>query len=91
MRPHFYILQNKESILISSKQHLPKNLKKLEGPTFKLQLTLAESIMTEDTALQASIQFNNEYTSYYLNKFVSKAKTIENWITNREEEKFTKF
>ena len=47
--------------------------------------------MTEDSALQASIQFNNEYTSYYLNKFLSKAKTIENWITNKEEEKFTKF
>lgn len=64
-------------------------LKKLEGPTFKLQLTLAESIMTEDPALQVSIQLNNEYASQYLNKFLSKAKIIEKWIADKDEEKFT--
>ena len=45
--------------------------------------------MTEDPALQASIQMDNEYASQCLNKFLSKAKTIEKWITNKDEEKIT--
>jgi prephenate dehydrogenase len=64
-------------------------LKKLEGPTFKLQMILTESIMTEDPTLQASIQLDNKYTPQYLNKFLSKAKIIEKWIENKEGEKIT--
>lgn len=85
--PHF---MNIVFAAIISEEDL-KNLKKLEGPTFKLQLTLAESIMTEDSALQASIQFNNEYAFHYLNKFLAKAKILEKWIANKEEEKFNTF
>ena len=64
-------------------------LKRLEGPTFKLQLTLTESVMTEDPTLHASIQMNNEYALQYLNQFLSKAKTIEKWIADKDEETFT--
>ena len=63
-------------------------LKRLEGPTFRLQLTLTESIMTEDPTLQASIQVNNKYALQYLNKFLSKAKTIEKSIANKDAETF---
>lgn len=63
-------------------------LKRLEGPTFRLQLTLTESIMTEDPTLQASIQMNNKYALQYLNKFLSKAKTIEKSIANKDAETF---
>ena len=66
-------------------------LKRLEGPTFRLQLTLTESIMTEDPTLQASIQVNNKYALQYLNKFLSKAKTIEKSIANKDAETFASF
>jgi len=76
-------------VSILSKENL-KLLKKLEGPTFKLQRILAESIMTEDPSLQASIQLDNKYAYKYLNKFLSKAETIGKWISDKEEEKITK-
>lgn len=66
-------------------------LKKLGGTTFTLQLTLSESVMSEDPALYSSIQMNNEYTVQYLNKFLSKAEVFRDWIIKKDEEKFSKF
>lgn len=66
-------------------------LKKLEGTTFKLQLTLAESIMAEDPALHASLQMNNEYVARCLDRFLSQAETIRGCIAEKDEEKFTAF
>jgi len=68
-----------------------KTLKSLSGTTFMLQLTLAESIMTEDPSLQATIQMDNKYVSRYLDIFLSKAETIKKWIVDKDEEKFTGF
>jgi len=66
-----------------------RTLKGLGGTTFTLQLILAESIVTEEPALHAAIQMENEYTSQYLEKFLSRANTIKGWITQKEKEKFT--
>lgn len=63
-------------------------LKKLAGTTFPLQLTLAESVMTEDSALHASIQMDNKYVLQCLEKFLSKAKTIEKLIAEKDKAKF---
>ena len=68
-----------------------ETLKRLGGTTFTLQLTLAEGVMTEDPALQATIQMDNEYVSRYLDDFLSKAETVKKWIADKDVEKFTSF
>jgi prephenate dehydrogenase len=64
-------------------------MKKLAGTAFPLQLTLAESVMTEDSALHIAIQMDNKYTIPCLEKFLSQAKTIEKLITEKDKAKFT--
>jgi len=66
-------------------------LKKLGGTTFTLQLTLSESVMTEDPGLYTSIQMRNEYTTQYLDEFFSKCKMVKDWIAKEDEKKFTEF
>jgi len=66
-------------------------LKKLGGTTFTLQLTLSESVMNEDAELYTSIQINNEYTSQYLAKFLTRYEMAREWITKKDEEKFAEF
>jgi prephenate dehydrogenase len=68
-----------------------RTLKRLGGTTFTLQLTLAESVMTEEPTLHAAIQMENEHTSQYLDKFISRASTIKTWITKKDKEKFVAF
>ena len=63
-------------------------LKKLGGTTFTLQLTLAESVMTEDPALQTSIQMENKYVSNHLALFLKKAKAVKTWVTKGDKEEF---
>lgn len=63
-------------------------LKKLEGTTFKLQLTLAESIMAEDPDLHASLQMDNKHAARYLDSFLSQAEAMRGWIAEKDEEKF---
>jgi len=60
----------------------------LGGTTFTLQLTLAESVMTEDPALQASIQMENKYVSNHLDNFLKKAEAVKTWITKGDKEEF---
>jgi len=66
-------------------------LKKLGGTTFTLQLTLSESVMTESPELYASIQMNDEYTVRYLDRFLSKAENVRNWIAKKDAKSFTEF
>lgn len=66
-------------------------LKKLGGTTFTLQLTLSESVMTEDPGLYASIQMNNEYTAQYLDRFLSKCEMVKRWIVGKDEKRFAGF
>ncbi len=85
--PHFI---NMAFASIVGKENL-MTLKKLGGTTFTLQLILAESVMTEDPALHASIQLDNKHTLRYLDKFLSKATNIKKWVVDKDEEKFTNF
>ena len=66
-------------------------LKKLGGTTFKLQLVLSESVMSEDPNLYASIQMSNPYTDEYLRKLVSKAETLRVQVAGKDVKEFSQF
>ena len=66
-------------------------LKRLGGTTFTLQLTLAESVMTQDPTLQASILMDNKHALPHIDKFLSKAKMIKRRIVDKDEKGFTAF
>ena len=66
-------------------------LKKLGGTTFALQLVLSEGVMTEDPTLYASIQMNNEYTSRFLDRFLSKAEALKQHVSGKDPRKFLQF
>jgi len=68
-----------------------KELKNLGGTTFTMQLLLSESIMTESPRLYASIQMSNPYTMQHLEKFLSKAHKLMQYIDKKDEKKFSKF
>jgi len=68
-----------------------KELKRLGGTTFKMQLTLSESIMSEDPALCVSIQMNNPYTVRSIERFLSEAYRLLDYIREGNEEKFRSF
>jgi prephenate dehydrogenase len=66
-------------------------VKKLGGTTFTLQSILSEGVMTENPLLYASIQTKNKYSSQYLNKFISKAESLKEYIDRKDSENFIKF
>lgn len=55
-------------------------LKKFGGPSFTLQLNLAESILLDNPQLFTSIQTMNEHTVQYLDKFLRNAMTLKKAI-----------
>jgi len=59
-------------------------LKSLGGTTFTLQLAVSEAVMAEDPSLYASIQMDNEYTSKYLSRFMSKAAKLKSIVENKD-------
>lgn len=68
-----------------------KTLKQLGGTTFTLQLTISESVMTEDPMLYALIQIDNEYTLNYLENFMLKANMLKEIIEKRDFDGFIEF
>jgi len=68
-----------------------KELRRLGGTTFKIQLMLSESIMSEDPALCASIQMSNPYAIQSIEKFLSEAHKLLSYIRGGDEEKFRNF
>lgn len=66
-------------------------LKKLGGTTFSLQLVTSEGVMSEDPSLYASIQMDNEYASRYLDKFMSKAERLRDYVDRKDSQKFSQF
>jgi len=85
--PHFL------NILFASvvSEENPVFLKKLGGTTFTLQLALSESVMTESPELYASIQMNDEYTVRFLDRFLSKAENVRDWIAKKDAKSFKEF
>jgi len=66
-------------------------LKKLGGTTFTLQSIISEGVMTEDPELYASIQMSNKYTVRYLEKFISRAETLEEYVARKDSKNFFQF
>ncbi|MGQ9719519.1 MAG: prephenate dehydrogenase/arogenate dehydrogenase family protein [Nitrososphaerales archaeon] len=66
-------------------------LRRFAGPSFDLQLTLAESILTEKPDTYASIQIMNEHTYPYLEKFMHETNTLKEIVRRNEREKFINF
>lgn len=66
-------------------------LRSFAGPSFDLQLTLAESILTEKPDTYASIQIMNEHTLSYLEKFIHEANTLKEIVRGNQREEFINF
>jgi prephenate dehydrogenase len=66
-------------------------LKKFGGTTFAFQLTLTESVMNEDPALNASIQMHSEYAIKYIEAFLSKAENLRKIISEKNQKDFIDF
>jgi len=66
-------------------------LKKLGGTTFKLQLVLSESVLSEDPGLYASIQMSNPYSAEYLEKLMSKALALRDHVVAKDMKTFSQF
>ncbi len=87
--PHFLNMVFGKS-LASVNINLNK-LKNFGGTTFRLQLTLTESVLQEDPKLYASIQTNNKYFPKILEKFTKEFKELKNIVLKGEKEKFINF
>ncbi|RJS84847.1 prephenate dehydrogenase/arogenate dehydrogenase family protein [Candidatus Bathyarchaeota archaeon] len=68
-----------------------EELRRLGGTTFTIQLMLSESIMTEDPSLCTSIQMSNPYAVQHIERFLSEASKLLNYIRGEDEEKFRDF
>jgi len=66
-------------------------LKKLGGTTFTLQSVISEGVMTEDPRLYASIQMSNKYTVRYLEKTISRAETLKEYVARKDSKNFFQF
>jgi prephenate dehydrogenase len=82
-----YFINSVFSWVISEKDLL--FLKELEGTTFKMQMVLAESIMSEEPSLNASIQIENRYTLDLIDNFLSKAIRLKTLILERNSNDFS--
>lgn len=69
----------------------PNRLKNFGGTTFKLQLTLTESVFQEDPKLYIPIQTNNKYFPKILKEFTKEFKELRNIVLKGEKGKFTNF
>ncbi|MCP8304591.1 MAG: prephenate dehydrogenase/arogenate dehydrogenase family protein [archaeon] len=67
------------------------NLKRFAGPSFTLQLILAESMLTESPDIYASIQIMNKHICPYLVKLIHEAKALKETIYKSEQEELISF
>lgn len=61
------------------------SVKRLAGTTFTVQLAVAESIVSEDPGLVASLLRDNRYTEGLLEGFISEAEIVRRLIEERSE------
>jgi hypothetical protein len=62
------------------------SMKRLAGTTFTIQLALAESIVSEDPRLVASLLKENPFTEQYVNQFIEEAEMIRALIKERSKD-----
>ncbi len=66
-------------------------LRRFAGPSFTLQLILAESVLTENPDIYASIQMMNRHTYPCLEKLMNQAKALKEIIRNNKREELIRF
>ncbi|MEM3518193.1 MAG: prephenate dehydrogenase/arogenate dehydrogenase family protein [Nitrososphaerales archaeon] len=67
------------------------NLRRFAGPSFTLQLILAESMLTEKPNIYASIQIMNKYTYQCLERLLKEARTLKEIIRHKKQEELVSF
>ncbi len=66
-------------------------LKRIGGKTFRMQLLLCESVMTESPDLSAAIQMSNPFAMKHLKRFAQKYDRLLKYIRGKRKEEFIKF
>lgn len=66
-------------------------LKKFAGPSFITQLTLAQSVLSEDPSNYFSMQFLNKSTEVYLRKLLNGFSALRTSIQNEDRRRFVQF
>ncbi|MCP8317086.1 MAG: prephenate dehydrogenase/arogenate dehydrogenase family protein [archaeon] len=67
------------------------NLRRFAGPSFTLQLILAESMLTEKPNIYASIQIMNKHTYQCLEKLMNEAKALKEIIRKNKRKELISF
>lgn len=67
------------------------NLRRFAGPSFTLQLILAESMLTEKPNIYASIQMMNKNTYPCLERLLKEARALKEIICHRKQEELISF
>ena len=67
-----------------------KQMAAVAGPTYKVLLTLAESVLTEDPELYASLQMNLPRVPEIEEQFLKSAKTWADIVKNKDRQEFIK-
>ena len=65
-----------------------KQMSAIAGPTYKVLLTLAESVLTEDPQLYASLQMNLPHIPEIESQFLKSTRTWADIVKNRDKKEF---
>ena len=84
---HFIAIVSADALLHFDKL---KQMALIGGPTYKVLLTLAESVLTEDPKLYASLQMNLPGITEIEELFLRSSKTWADIIKNKDRQGFTK-
>jgi len=84
---HFIAIASADTLLNFNRL---KQMKAIGGPTYKVLLTLAESVITEDTELYASLQMNLPRMTEIEELFQKSSKTWADIVKNKDRQKFVK-
>ncbi len=84
---HFIAIVSADTLLSFNQL---KQMKTIGGPTYKALLTLAESVITEDPELYASIQMNLPNITEKEELFQRNSKTWADIVRNKDRQEFTK-
>ncbi|MFC2056658.1 prephenate dehydrogenase [Chloroflexota bacterium] len=84
---HFIAIASADTLLSFNRL---KQMKAIGGPTYKVLLTLAESVITEDPKLYASLQMNLPKMTEIEELFQRNSKTWADIVKNKNRQEFTK-
>ncbi len=84
---HFIAIASADTLLSFNRL---KQMKAIGGPTYKVLLTLAESVITEDPELYASLQMNLPKMTEIEELFQRSSKTWADIVKNKDRQEFIK-